>query len=127
MNATSFGLVLIGVLLNAAAQLMLKAGANRIGPVALHAAGVAHAAREAVVSMPIVAGLACYVVSVAVWIVALTRVEVSVAYPMLSIGYLVNALAAYALFGEALTPGRVIGILVIIVGVYLVAGSAHAA
>jgi len=53
----------------------------------------------------------------------LARVEVSIAYPLLSIGYVVNAVAAWYLFGEAVTPMRLIGIGVIIVGVYLVARS----
>jgi len=50
----------------------------------------------------IIGGLACYVISVVVWIMALSRVPVSVAYPMLSIGYIVNAFAAWMLFGESL-------------------------
>jgi multidrug transporter EmrE-like cation transporter len=127
MNATSFALILVGVGLNAAAQLMLKAGANRVGPLDMQAQSLALAARELAFSGPIIGGLACYVVSVIVWILALTRVDVSIAYPMLSIGYVVNAVAAWALFGEALTPMRVIGIMVIIVGVYLLAGSGRGA
>jgi len=71
----------------------------------------------------IVGGIACYVVSVVVWIMALSRVEVSIAYPMLSIGYVVNAVAAYFLFGEAVTPLRLTGIAVIILGVFIVARS----
>ena len=69
----------------------------------------------------VLGGLACYVASVAIWIAALSRVDVSVAYPMLSLGYVVNALAAWALFGEALTPAKVAGILVILVGVIILA------
>jgi multidrug transporter EmrE-like cation transporter len=71
----------------------------------------------------IVGGLACYAVSVVVWIMALSRVEVSLAYPMLSIGYVINALAAWYLFGEALTAQRMVGIGTIVVGVFLVARS----
>jgi multidrug transporter EmrE-like cation transporter len=58
-----------------------------------------------------------------VWILSLTRVEVSVAYPMLSIGYILNAFAAWVLFGETLTALRLSGIIVIIVGVWMVASS----
>ena len=72
---------------------------------------------------PIIAGLACYGISVVVWIMALSRVPVSLAYPMLSIGYIVNAFAAWWLFGESLTAQKLIGIAVIIVGVWLVAKS----
>jgi multidrug transporter EmrE-like cation transporter len=50
----------------------------------------------------------------------LSRTPVSVAYPMLSIGYIVNALAAWYLFAEVLTLTRLAGIGVIIVGVVLV-------
>ena len=89
------GLILGGVLLNALAQLLLKAGANRLGPVELQFATLVGAARDIAFSGPIVAGLACYVLSVGLWIVALTRVDVSVAYPMLSIGYVGSAVAAW--------------------------------
>jgi multidrug transporter EmrE-like cation transporter len=71
----------------------------------------------------ILGGLACYVVSVVVWILALSRVPVSVAYPMLSIGYIVNALAAWMLFGESLGAQKLVGIGFIVVGVWLVARS----
>ena len=115
-------IILAGVLLNAVAQLLLKAGASSVGPIAGWSAlrGVAGALA---VHPAVLGGLACYVVSVVVWIVALSRVEVSVAYPMLSIGYVVNALLAMWLFGEAVSPQRWIGIAVILVGVTIVARS----
>jgi multidrug transporter EmrE-like cation transporter len=56
-----------------------------------------------------------------VWILALSRVDVSVAYPMLSLGYIVNALAASALFGEQLTPTKLVGIGIICLGVFVLA------
>lgn len=127
MSWGSFALILTGVLLNAAAQLMLKAGANRVGPVEIEVQALTAVARDLAFSAPIVGGIACYVVSVVVWILALTRVDVSLAYPMLSIGYVVNAVAAWMLFGEHLSPMRLAGICVIILGVYLLAASGRAA
>jgi multidrug transporter EmrE-like cation transporter len=62
-------------------------------------------------------------VSVVVWILALSRVPVSVAYPMLSVGYIVNAVAAWMLFGESLGVQKLVGIGFIVVGVFLVARS----
>jgi multidrug transporter EmrE-like cation transporter len=50
-------------------------------------------------------------------------VDVSIAYPMLSIGYVVNAVIAWQLFGEALTAGRMGGIAIILVGVVVLARS----
>src|SRR6185295_10704674 len=112
MSATSFALVLVGVLLNATAQLLLKAGTNAM-PLGVRLALEPH----------ILGGLACYAVSVVVWVIALSRVPVSIAYPMLSIGYVVNAIAAWQLLGESLSPLRLSGIGVIIVGVFMVARS----
>jgi multidrug transporter EmrE-like cation transporter len=68
-------------------------------------------------------GMACYVVSLVVWVLGLSRVEVSIAYPMLSVGYVLNAVAAWYLFGEAVSATRLVGIGIIIVGVYIVARS----
>ena len=123
MTFTSFSLVLLGVLLNAGAQLLLKAGTNAVGAFAFSAANVLPVGFRLATEPHILGGLACYVVSVVVWIMALSRVEVSIAYPMLSIGYVVNAIAAWYLFGEAVGALRLTGIGFIIVGVVLVARS----
>jgi len=124
MTAAAFAFLVTGVLLNAAAQLFLKAGTNATGVVTLTSENWLSTFARLATTAPIVAGLACYAVSVVVWILGLSRVPVSVAYPMLSLGYVVNAVAAQALFGEAVTLQRWIGIGVIVLGVWLVARSA---
>ncbi|HLK70825.1 MAG TPA: SMR family transporter [Steroidobacteraceae bacterium] len=123
MRSADLALILTGVMLNAVAQLLLKAGSRTLTglPVSFAEAGVL--AGRVIQSGPILAGLACYIVSVAVWILALSRVPVSVAYPMLSIGYVVNAFAAWLLFAEVLSLQRAAGIMVIVVGCWLVARS----
>ena len=123
MNALTFSLILAGVLLNAAAQLLLKAGTNRIGAFEFTSANIVPVGGQLITSPFIFGGLACYVVSVVIWILALSRVPVSIAYPMLSIGYIVNAGAAWFLFGESLTAQKLVGIGFIIVGVWLVSRS----
>ena len=123
MNALTFGLVLCGVLLNAAAQLLLKAGTNAVGAFQFSMENVVPIGWKLATQPHIVSGLGCYVISVVVWVMALSRVEVSIAYPMLSIGYVVNALAAWYLLGEAVSAMRFAGIFVIIIGVVMVARS----
>jgi multidrug transporter EmrE-like cation transporter len=123
VNAISFSLVLTGVLLNAAAQLLLKAGTNRIGEFAFSLDNLVPVGMKVATSPFVIGGLGCYAVSVVVWILALSRVPVSIAYPMLSIGYIVNAAAAWFLFGESLTAQKLVGIGFIVVGVWLVARS----
>ncbi len=117
MTLGTFALILTGVLLNAGAQLLLKAGVQPLGELSIGWATLLPTLLRVLGQWPIIAGLACYVVSVGVWIVGLSRVEVSLAYPMLSLGYVVNALAAWWLFGEALGPMRWAGMMLILAGV----------
>ncbi len=123
MTPLSLALILAGVLLNAVAQLLLKAGTNAVGHFEYSAANVLPIGMKFAFQPYILSGIACYVISLVVWILALSRVEVSIAYPMLSIGYVLNAIAAWYFFGEAVTPMRLAGIGIIIVGVYIVARS----
>jgi drug/metabolite transporter (DMT)-like permease len=123
MSLTSFSLLLTGVMLNAAAQLFLKAGTLRIGEFAFSADNIIPVGWQLATQPFIVAGVGCYVISLVVWIMGLSRVPVSIAYPMLSIGYIVSAIAAWYLFGESLTSQKMVGIGFIVIGVYLVAKS----
>jgi len=123
MNAVSLALIMMGVLLNAGAQLLLKAGTNAVGHFEFSAQNIVPIGMKLAFEPHIAGGVACYVVSVVVWILGLSRVEVSIAYPMLSIGYVLNAVAAWYLFGESLTAQKLVGIAFIIMGVFLVARS----
>ena len=123
MTTITFSLILAGVLLNAAAQLLLKAGTNAVGQFEFAAASIVPVGWKLATEPHIVGGLACYVISVVVWIMGLSRVPVSVAYPMLSLGYVVNALLAWWLFGEDITVQKIAGIGFILLGVWLVARS----
>lgn len=123
MTWVAFALVLTGVLLNAAAQILLKAGVRHMGVISLQLPVLVKAGFSLAINPYILAGLACYVVSVVVWLLALSRVAVSIAYPMLSIGYIVTAIVAWLYLGEQMNMMRWAGISVIIVGVFLVARS----
>jgi multidrug transporter EmrE-like cation transporter len=123
MNPISLFCIVTGVMLNAAAQLLLKAGVSAVGHFEFTRANILPIGFKLATQLPIIGGLACYVVSVGVWIVGLSRVEVSVAYPMLSLGYAVNAFAAWYLFGEVLSMQKLVGIAIILVGVVVLARS----
>jgi multidrug transporter EmrE-like cation transporter len=123
MNPISLFCILTGVALNAGAQLLLKAGVNAVGHFEFTRANIVPIGWKLATQLPIVGGLACYVISVGVWVVGLSRVDVSIAYPMLSLGYVVNAFAAWYLFGEVLTVQRLIGIGIILIGVFVLARS----
>ena len=123
MSAVALGLLLAAIVLGTCAQLLLKAGTNAVGHFAFTLDNALPVGMRLAMEPRILGGAGCYVVSLAIWIMALSRVEVSVAYPMLSIGFALNAILAWWLLGEAVTPARMLGIGVIIVGVWLVARS----
>jgi len=123
MNAVSFSLILSGVLLNAVAQLALKASVKDMGALSLTLNGAVPLAVRLMSEPWLWVGLICYAVSVVIWILALSRVDVSIAYPMLSIGYIVNAIAAWLWLGESLGAGRLLGIGIIVIGVFVLARS----
>jgi len=123
MKLTDFGVLLCGVLLNAFAQLWLKAATRVSGPLVGTDAGVMEKALRLLMVPSLWYALSAYGLSVIVWIVGLSRVPVSQAYPLLSLGYVLNIGLAWWLFGEVPNAQRVVGVGVIIAGVVLVARS----
>ena len=123
MSAAAFALLITGVLLNAGAQLLLKAGTNVLGVITLSRDTWSDTLMRMATQGHFILGAACYVLSLFVWILGLSRVPVSIAYPLLSVGYIVNAIAAHYVFGEDVTATRWLGIGFIVVGVWLVAKS----
>jgi drug/metabolite transporter (DMT)-like permease len=123
VRLTDFAILFCGVLLNALAQLGLKAATRVSGPLIVTDAGVWQRALELLVVPSLWYALAAYALSVIVWLVGLSRVPVSQAYPLLSLGYVINIGLAWWLLGEIPNVQRVAGIGVIVLGVVLVARS----
>jgi len=71
-------------------------------------------------NIPLLGGLFCYAVSVLIWFYVLSQMELSRAYPLVSIGYVFTLFLGYFLLGEALTWTKIIGICVIIIGVIII-------
>ena len=123
MKLADFSILFCGVLLNACAALALKAATRLTGPILADAPGGLTRGLVLLHSPALWFALTAYGLSVVVWLVGLSRVPVSQAYPLLSLGYVVNIGLAWWLLGEAPTAQRVLGVAVIIVGVVLVARS----
>ncbi|MDD2702046.1 MAG: EamA family transporter [Sideroxydans sp.] len=120
MNLLNFALIFTGVMLNAAAQILMKAGTNAIGHFEFSVANVMPIGWKLATEWHIVTALFCYGISVVVWILALSRVPVSIAFPMLSMAYVVNAVAAKYLLGEDFNVTKLVGMGVIIMGVIII-------
>ena len=116
-------LILLCVLLNTAAQILLKIGMKTIGHFEFVVQNAGPIFLKILQSPSILGGLFLYVLSVGFWMMTLSRVDVSYAYPLSSLGYIFTALAGYWLLQESLSPTRIVGILIILGGVYLVSKS----
>ena len=121
MSWVTWVLILSGVGLNAAAQLLLKLAAKPLAHFnAFNVDVLSNSVGILSRSLPFWAGMLCYGASVCVWIAALSKAPVSTAYPMLSLGYVVVAAVSVTWLGETLTPAKMLGIALICTGVVLV-------
>jgi multidrug transporter EmrE-like cation transporter len=124
MSFVTWALILTGVGLNAAAQLLLKVATKPLAH--FNEFNVDVLSSSVVIlfrSVPFWTGMMCYAASVCVWVAALSKAPVSTAYPMLSLGYVVVAAVSVAWLGETLTPAKMLGIALICTGVLLVSRS----
>jgi multidrug transporter EmrE-like cation transporter len=115
------GYILISVLGGAAGQVLLKKGMASMGPLTLRPSELGSILVRIASSPYVLIGLAIYVASTLFWLVALSRVDLSYAYPFASLSYLVMLGAAWFLFKEDLSVLRLVGTVVICAGVLLIA------
>ena len=114
-------LILLSVLLNCAAQLLIRKGMLIEGEVGMQ--NMLSHIGSMITNVWLWGAMLCYALSILLWMSVLSKVEVSYAYPFLSVGYVVSAVAGYALFNENLSPVRIAGIIVICIGVILISRS----
>ena len=117
----NFFLIFLSVALNCGAQVLMRKAMLVIGEVGSQPA--AHTAMLMVSNAFLWLALICYGVSVLVWMAVLSKVEVSYAFPLGSIGYVIVAVLGYLFLGEQVTPLRLFGILIICLGVFVVSRS----
>jgi multidrug transporter EmrE-like cation transporter len=121
MSWVTWALILTGVGLNAAAQLLLKVATKPLAHFNEFNVDILNSSVVILLrSVPFWTGMLCYAASVCVWVAALSKAPVSTAYPMLSLGYVVVAAVSVAWLGETLTPAKMLGIALICTGVLLV-------
>ena len=117
----AIGYILISVIAGAAGQLLLKQGMGALGPVTISAGQIFNVIWRIGTNPYVVIGLAIYMGGTLFWLAAISRVDLSYAYPFASLSYVVMLVVAWQVFHENITPSRLLGTLVICVGVLLVA------
>lgn len=113
-------LILTSIFLVVIGQTCLKLGMNQVGRITLDGGVITKAAAKAATSPLIIGGLFLYVVASMIWLVVLSRVDLSVAYPMMSLSYIAVLVIARFALGEDVSPLRWVGVLVIVFGLLLV-------
>ena len=108
-------LLAVNVVLLVTGQVLWKYGLDKLG--GLNAGNWL----QVITSFPILAGLVLYVVATGIWFVILSRVNLSVAYPMQSIAYVLGMVAGFIFFKEAIPLNGWLGGLLVIMGVWLIA------
>ncbi|MDD5085828.1 MAG: EamA family transporter [Candidatus Omnitrophica bacterium] len=121
----NYCLILLSVLCCVCGQLMMKTGMTEVGRLTLETL-FSLATFSRILTTPFVlGGLFFYVVSMLSWFVVLSRVELSLAYPMLGLNYVLILLFSWLVLGEHITLVRTAGVLLIFLGVILISQSAR--
>lgn len=114
-------LILVSVLLGAAGQIMMKYGTLQVQTEAGDT--FFNLLIKYFTNGPILFGMGMYALSAVTWIFALSKVQLSYAYPMVAGGYVIVMIASYFIFGDTLSVMRIAGLIAIVIGVILVAQS----
>ncbi len=118
-----FFLILITVGLNVSGQLLMKQGMSTVGAIHGNMVEIASGVSKAFLSPYVLGGVAAYGFSSIFWLILLSRVELSYAYPALALGYVAITLISAFLLGEQVTAMRWAAVLVICLGVVLLSRS----
>lgn len=112
-------LIILSVSLAALGQLLLKLGMIKVGRVS-SLASAPSMILNALLNPIVLSGLAVFGISALSWLVVLSRVKLSIAYPMVSLGYVAVVFFSWLIFKESVKPITIVGCLTIAVGVFLI-------
>ncbi|AJC65192.1 MULTISPECIES: EamA family transporter [Dickeya] len=112
--------IIFSVFFSSSSQLLLKKGAAQISiPHQIDLANITKLIGEITFNFYLFSGILFQVVALLSWVYVLKKVDVSFAYPFISLGFVFVMLMGYLIFNESLTLMKVIGTLVIILGVFI--------
>lgn len=119
MSLAGFLLIFCSVALSALGQTFFKAGVNRVD--FAEGAGVLSRGAALVLSPWVLGGLAFYGVGTVLWLFALKRMDLSLAYPFVAMSFVMVAASGVLFLGETLSVTRVLGMALIVSGLCVMA------
>lgn len=120
---SELALILTSIVFGSIGQVVLKIGANKlnnINQLSFSVASILKVVWEIFSTPVIIIGLVFFGLSFLLWVAVLAKVQLSYAYPMVSLGYIVVSILSYLIFNESFTLNKVIGIGTIIIGVFII-------
>jgi multidrug transporter EmrE-like cation transporter len=120
MTILTLSFILISVFLSVVAQILLKHGMSNSSVQAALNSDALNAGITILTNISVVAGLAAYVSSAGIWLLVLSKIDVSKAYPFVGIGFIGTMMFAYWFLNEPLTLNKVIGTLLVLAGILLI-------
>ncbi len=113
-------ILFLAITLNASANILLKIGMNRTGSFSF--TNIKEIFTEVVLNPVIIGGVFCFVLALAAYTYVLSKINLSIAYPiMTSVGYMIVILASWLFLKENISGVQFAGFCLIIGGVWLVA------
>ncbi len=113
-------LLFFNVLLTVIGQMLLKKGVLTIGRIN-NFRELIPKLTQVIFNPFVIGGISIYCFTTFVWLVILSRVKLSIAYPMLSIGYVLVIPFSWLVFKENIPKLRIFGAILICIGIYLIA------
>ena len=121
MTPGTWILAFSSVSISALAQLLMKTGMTEVGGAGLTGTALLFATST---DPYVIGGFAAYGVGALLWLKVLSQTDLSLAYPLVSMGFVLVALLSWLVLGEHLSVGRISGIVLIVAGVALIGGTA---
>ncbi len=124
MTPFDFVAVLVSICLAVIGQLLLKIGMLRMDGLSFDLSNILQQYTRILLYPFVIAGITGFVLSMMVWLYVLSRLQLSIAYPFVALNYVLILVASHFLLRETITPLKIVGVIVIMSGVYLVSRGA---
>jgi drug/metabolite transporter (DMT)-like permease len=123
IRSTVMALVGLDIITNVTGQLFLKHGMNKMGNFKISLTTLIPVFIKAFLNPFVLLGLGSYIAGFLIWLIVLSKAEISYAYPLISLGYVLTAIMGWWLLGENVTWVRMAGIVVTCLGVFIISQS----
>ena len=111
-------LIILGsILMSSTAHVLLKKGAMSVAAISASNQSLLTNIWVTASNPWVIGGMSLHVSALVVWMWALSRVDISFAYPFLAVGYVIVSLLAWQWLGENITQSRLLGMVIIIIGI----------